>query len=103
MNNLTDIHRLTAPSSATILAAPAFASDLLTICNDHNHVVLDVEAVTQADISFVQLIYAARQYLEAKGGSFALAQPVGDVLAALLNATGISSEDSDAHFWFQGA
>lgn len=103
MTNLTETHRLAAPASATILAASAFASDLIDSCETHQHILLDVTAVAQADISFVQLVHAAQQHLIARGGSLYLTQPISQILSDLLHASGVSSEDTAADFWFKGA
>ena len=92
-----------APSSATMLSAKSFAADLLQACEAHDALLLDVSEVTQADISFVQTIYAARQQMLKRGGQLALTQPVGEYLTDLLRKAGISSDDSDADFWFKGA
>lgn len=103
MDNPNDIPVLAVAASATMLTAKAFASELLDACNSHEHLVLDVDAVTQADLSFVQIIHAARMHMREKNGSLTLAHPVGEALAALLNAAGFSSDSSDADFWFKGA
>lgn len=103
MTNIPAPYKLTLPASGTILTASAIAADLLSACAAHQHILLDVEAVTQADLSFAQLVYAARQHQSQQGGSLALARPAGEALAALLTASGISSDDSDADFWFKGA
>lgn len=93
---------MAAPSSATMLTARSFAADLLQACEMHDHLLLDISPVTQADISFVQILHAAHQQMQQKGGSFALSQPVGDYLTDLFRKAGISSDDCDADFWFKG-
>lgn len=94
---------IAAPSRATMLTAKQFAADLLQACEAHDHLLLDLSEVDQADLSFVQIIHAARHQMHAKGGTLAFTQPAGEYLADLLRKAGLSSDNSDADFWFKGA
>jgi anti-anti-sigma regulatory factor len=103
MDNPSEFHVLAAPASATILTAKTFAAELLEACQIHSNILIDVSAVTQADLSFLQMVHSAEQYARAQGGTLSLTQPAGANLAPLLRAAGFSPENSDTDFWFKGA
>lgn len=103
MDNQNASPILTAPVSATILSAKDFAAELLSLCQAHDHIMVDVDQVAQADLCFIQIIHAAQQQMRDKGGTLSLARPVGNYLSDLLNKAGFSSDSSEADFWFNGA
>jgi len=67
-------------------------------------VALDISGVADADLSFVQLIEAARQYAGQDSKLLRLTQPASADCAALLERAGILSSPSSEtlDFWFQG-
>lgn len=93
---------LAAPASATIMMVQDFTSELFAACQQHDHIVLDITSVKQADLGFVQIVTAAQQHMREKGGSIQLAQPVGEYLAGLLSRAGFVSDESHVDFWFKG-
>jgi anti-anti-sigma regulatory factor len=65
-------------------------------------VTLDCEAVEEADLSFLQLIIAARKSARNSGKILELASPATGPLLAALDSAGIRPE-GDFRFWFEGA
>jgi anti-anti-sigma regulatory factor len=65
---------------------------------------LDVSALVSADLSFVQLIEAARTQAANDGKQFALSAPPPEPLASLVEASGLLWErnPSDLQFWSKG-
>ena len=64
-------------------------------------VALDCEAVEEADLSFLQLVIAARKSARNTGKSLGLAAPATGPLRAALDSAGIRPE-GDFRFWFEG-
>ncbi|MGC6329401.1 STAS domain-containing protein [Rhizorhabdus sp. FW153] len=67
-------------------------------------VALDISGVADADLSFVQLLEAARQYAAHDNKLLRLTQPASADCAALLERAGFLSPGSaeTLDFWFQG-
>jgi hypothetical protein len=67
--------------------------------------VLDVDAVTETDLSFVQLVESARRKAGETGYSFKLRHPAAGAILEVLRRGGfLDDETSDrARFWLQGA
>ena len=63
---------------------------------------LDCTGITEADLSFVQLVIAAQKSLAAKGHSVALSAPAQGALLAVLDKLGIGPAGNQG-FWFAGA
>lgn len=70
----------------------------------HDDLALDLSEVTDADVSFLQLIEAARRFSSAHGKRFRLIAPAGPLLASLLERAGLLADDNaDAReFWLEG-
>ncbi len=80
------------------------AQDVLTGLRDalaqHQHIAVDTQAVTAADITTVQTLLAARRKAIASGGSLRLLEPVGAPLQQVLAAGGfLTPGQADADFW----
>ena len=60
---------------------------------------IDVTAITDADLTFVQLVEAARRSATADGKRIALTAPAGGVLLDTLQRGGFLSEPNSAAFW----
>ena len=67
-----------------------------------DQVTLDLGELTTADLSFPQLIEAARVQAEHDGKTIALTAPAPDVLARIIEASGLLWEErpADLQFWF---
>ncbi|WP_242095357.1 STAS domain-containing protein [Sphingomonas sp. CROZ-RG-20F-R02-07] len=67
-------------------------------------IVIDASPIRAADLSFVQLVTAARIEAERRGTALTLAQPANAVLTALLDRAGFTAQPdpASAHFWFHG-
>lgn len=92
-----------APESVTVRSAAMFASGLLAAAESKSDVTIDVSALVECDLSFVQLLLALRVHLKNDGATLSLAQPAGPALCALLDHAGFGDPDpDDAQFWFHG-
>lgn len=96
--------RLNVPPSVTVRTVAAFRSDLRDACQSHSSILLDIGGVTEADLSFVQAVYAARFHMDGAGGTLKLAGPAaaGEPVATLLARAGFTSNPADIDFWFHG-
>lgn len=76
-------------------------SKILAIFNNNNSVVLDIPERAEADLSFVQLIEAARRHAEAHGKMLTLASPAGGHILNVLKRSGFFEAFSgeDTKFW----
>lgn len=104
MNDGATDFRLSAPPSVTVRTVASFRSDLRDACGCHSNILLDIGGVQEADLSFVQVVYAARYQMDSAGGSLKLAGPAaaGDPIASLLTRAGFASNPADIDFWFHG-
>ena len=92
------------PAIVTTASVLPFAAELASQLERNDAIELDLTAVTDADVSFLQLVCAARRQAERDGKSLRLAMPVHDVLAALLERAGFLTDipSADQNFWFHG-
>ena len=104
MQEGTTDFRLNVPASVTMRTVAAFRSDLRDACGAHSSIVLDIDGVAEAGLSFVQVVYAARFQMDGAGGSLKLAGPAaaGNPVAALLMRAGFATNPADIDFWFHG-
>jgi hypothetical protein len=67
-------------------------------------VLLDIESVEDTDLTFVQLVEAARRKAGETGRDFTLRQPAGGAILEVLQRGGfLDDEQSErAKFWLQG-
>lgn len=67
-----------------------------------DELVLDLGEPTEADLSLVQTIEAARIRAEAEGRAIRLARPVSGAIAEVLHQSGLlwDAEAADLQFWF---
>lgn len=70
----------------------------------HEDLELDISQLADADVSFLQLVVAARKLAVAEGKRFRLVAPAGPVLVSLLERAGfLAKGNADAsHFWLEG-
>lgn len=104
MNDGATDYRLNVPPSVTVRTVAAFRSDLRNACESHSSILLDIDSLEEADLSFVQVVYAARFQMDHAGGTLKLAGPAaaGNPLASLLKRAGFTSKPADIDFWFHG-
>lgn len=85
------------------------AHDLLrATLADHPTVEVDCEAVTEFDLSFVQLLLSAKRSADKTGRSFGLTSPATGQLRAVLERAGFLAAapnelNDNAAFWSKGA
>ena len=100
------------PSTITVVAAKVttrtihdFADQLGAAIADDPAVTLDVSAVADVDLSFVQLVEAGRRDASEPGRSLRLDRPANPAIAALLRRAGFltAPTPADIDFWFHGA
>lgn len=77
---------------------------VLDALTHHDDIELDNASLEDVDLSFVQLVLAARSEATRAGKSLRLSVPAIDSLAALLERGGLLTcvSDEDRAFWFHG-
>lgn len=88
--------RLSGP--LTIRRAGELRDALLAALGSHQSIIVDLQDDAEADISFVQLLLAARQSARAQGRQIALKQPGAGPLRTVLDSGGFIDADT-AGFW----
>lgn len=91
-----------APSSVTIRNAGDFAARMREICAAGTDVALDCAALAEVDLSFLQIVHAARVELAIAGKRLSLAAPAGAPVAALLQRAGFAGDAAAAQSWLEG-
>jgi hypothetical protein len=88
----------------TIASICQARDDIAVALGQANSLILDVDAVAEADLTFVQLVESARRKASEAGYSFKLRHPAaGAVLEVLERGGFLDDENSDrARFWLQG-
>ena len=92
---------LTLPAALTIKTIVSVQELILDFLNNNPATVLDIDGAAQVDLSFVQLVTAARKQAEAKAGRVLLARPASGDLYDVLKRGGFLDEMTPdaAHFW----
>lgn len=90
--------------SVTVRSAAGFRQALLDALEGEDQLDLDVSELTEIDLSFIQLVLAARAQAERAGKTLRLTAPAGPALTALLDRAGLLTElaPADRDFWFHG-
>ncbi len=90
------------PSVLSIRDVADVCTQIRESLDTHTRVVLDVPPRASIDLSFLQLMDAARKQAEASGKTFTLARPVDDSVMAVLERAGFLPFDraDDTRFWF---
>ena len=74
--------------------------DQLSIALRQSEIInLDLAACIEPDLSFVQLVYAARRHAEASGKTLSLTSPVDNALRDVLHRGGFLHGAEDRAFW----
>lgn len=92
---------LTLPATLTIKTILSVQEFILDFLNKNPAIVLDIDEAAQVDLSFVQLVTAARKQAEARAGRVLLARPAsGDLYDVLERGGFLDGMTPDAaHFW----
>lgn len=90
---------LSLASPLTIRRADAIGGALLAAMHDSTVVSLDLPEDGSFDLSFVQVVEAARIHARAQGKHLSLATPASGPLLALLEGTGFLSNPDSSSFW----
>jgi|SRR5690348_9466080 len=90
--------------SLTLAKAEAIRAALAAALDAGAPIAIDCGGATDVDVSFIQLVLAARRSAAQRGASFALATPAAGPLRAALERGGFltaTSQDgaSDSDFW----
>ncbi len=93
-----------ASNSVTVRSAAEFKHDLLAAFESSGDVMLDLDALSEVDLSFVQMVCAAREQCARDGRTLALLAPAPAPVTALLDRAGFLTEltQQDIQFWFHG-
>jgi hypothetical protein len=97
------------PGVVTVRTVSGFWSELCGACEAGGDVTLDLSGLEEADLSFVQLVQAARAHVAGgagaagTGAALRLAAPAQGAVAALLVRAGFAADPADIDFWFHGA
>ena len=91
------------PASATIGSAESIAEVLKSALAQSSPIVIDCDAVEDADISFIQLVLAARQSAKHLGKDVELKSPASGALRSILVQAGLVSghdaQTKEDRFW----
>ncbi|WP_430440307.1 STAS domain-containing protein [Shinella sp.] len=92
---------LTLPTTLTIKTITSVQELISDFLNNNPAAILDIDEAAQVDLSFVQLVTAARKQAEAKAGRVLLARPASGDLYDVLKRGGFLDEMTPeaAHFW----
>lgn len=92
---------LTLPKSLTIKNILAVQEIILRALDNNTNTVLDVAEGAQVDLSFVQLVTAARSHARGKAGQVLLARPAAGDLYDVLKRGGFLDDMTPdaADFW----
>jgi anti-anti-sigma regulatory factor len=90
--------------SLTLPRAEELRDNLLSALAQSRSVVIDVTEASEIDLSFIQLILAARTSVERRGGSLRLVSPADGALASTLRAAGLTGGpfSPDSQLWIEG-
>lgn len=92
---------LTLPKALTIKNILTVREIILDFLDKNTSATLHIDAEAQADLSFVQLITAARKHAESRAGRVLLARPAAGELYDVLKRGGFLDDMTPdaAHFW----
>jgi hypothetical protein len=91
-----------APQSVTIRDAGEFALRMRDACAGDADIAVDCAALADIDLSFLQIVVAARAELAASGRTLSLTAPDDGPLAALLQRAGFADDPAELQSWLKG-
>lgn len=99
--NFTECRIIKYNGPINIRAVMDVHQDLLSVLNANQAVAIDLPDDCQVDLSFIQLMEAARRYARASGKDFKLLKPARGPVLDVLQRGGFLDVASaeDAHFW----
>ena len=95
---------IAVPNSITVRSAHVFKQAIIAGYEAEQDADLDLSALSEVDLAFVEIVYAARDQWARAGRDLRLTQPAGGAVAALLERAGFLTDltPSDIEFWFHG-
>jgi ABC-type transporter Mla MlaB component len=99
MDRKASIHRCALDGDLTVRSAARIQGQLVDLLDRHRAIELDCAGATDIDLSFVQLVLAARKSADAIGASLTLSHPAGAVLHDAVTRAGILTCDAERAFW----
>lgn len=92
---------ISLPEILNIRNASEVYSKIISRFRDSNNITLSLPENAEADLSFLQLIEAARRQAKAAGKTFTLSAPVGGSLLKVLERAGFMEafDQEDKKFW----
>ncbi|WP_338608153.1 STAS domain-containing protein [Pelagibacterium nitratireducens] len=95
-----DCYTLVLGADAGIKSAQNVATSLAQALSEHDHIALDTQTLSEADITTVQTLLAARAKAEQTGKTLEMLAPIGAPLSAVLVSAGfLGSGQEHAGFW----
>lgn len=90
--------------SITVRSSAVFRQSLLEALEADDQIELDLADVTDVDLSFAQMLYAAREQARRSGKSVRLRAAAPAPVVALLDRAGFLADPTpeDLEFWFHG-
>lgn len=97
-------HVLETPSSVMVSSAVTFAEDLRHHLDQHDCVTLRLDTLAEVDLSFLQIVCAAREQAKRDEKAIRLERPAPAEVKALLYRAGMldGASQDDLDFWFDG-
>lgn len=104
MATSTTPETLSLPASLSIRGMNAIHENLLTALSKNDVVALEIAENADADLSFIQVIEAARIYAQSQGKSLSLAKPANENVINTLRRGGFltNMEEASRVFWLHG-
>ncbi len=102
----TTAAQITLDGAQTVRTIDRAHHDLAAVLAAHAAVTVDCVAVTEVDLSLIQLLLAARASARRNGKTIALTAPANDALRTALLQGGFLRDDADgpeAAFWLHRA
>jgi ABC-type transporter Mla MlaB component len=101
------IGNLILEGAATVRTAEATHAKLADFLRHHSDIEIDCTGITEADLSLVQLLVAARKSAKRSGKTVVLTAPAGGALREALSQGGFlpaleGQASSDEAFWLKG-
>ena len=95
---------LVVPDSVTVRSARQFAGILSAEYDTERDLDLDLSALNEVDLAFVEILYAARDQWTRAGSDLRLTHPAGGAVVRLLERAGFLTDltPQDLEFWFHG-
>jgi anti-anti-sigma regulatory factor len=75
----------------TLAAAPKIREEILAAIDANKKVVADVSQATDADLTFIQILIAAKRTASARGKTFLISAPENGVVMQKINSVGTPS------------